>query len=281
MVWLPSVRPPAGPLQQPQSQEPTPRPSAVVSPAARGAAPIAQVPALGATLPVAPTSLVPSSPTPRASAPIPSVTFATARVPSPIQPPKTIQPIVEPLPQSPKPKSTAPPPSALTILPSQLKSQGELEQKIPTDVLQKDVVVRKTIGKKEVSKENKTKEMVKSSCKNILDLEEVGMRVITISGENRGAFMKVIQSASKKHEVVHRNENPKTESHGNDWENSTSSDEAVGNLKKDKSHKGKVTSSMPMRAFVNSNVQSINNSILYNSSCTHNDPGVHLDFSSN
>ncbi|KAG6663717.1 hypothetical protein CIPAW_02G043000 [Carya illinoinensis] len=196
------IRPLAGPFQQPQSQEPTPRPSAVVSPAARGAAPIAPVPAVGATLPVAPTSLVPSSPAPKASAPIPSATFATARVPSPIQPPKTIEPI------------------------------------------------------------------------------EVGTRVITIAGENKGSFVKVIQS-SKKREVVHKNENPKTESHGNDWENSTSSDEAVGNLKKDKSHKGKVTSSMPMRAFVSRNVQSINNSILYNSSCTHNDPGVHLDLSSN
>ncbi|KAG6725669.1 hypothetical protein I3842_02G043200 [Carya illinoinensis] len=234
----PRPLPLAGPFQQPQSQEPTPRPSAVVSPAARGAAPIAPVPAVGATLPVAPTSLVPSPPAPKASAPIPSATFATARVPSPIQPPKTIEPI------------------------------GELEQKIPTEVLQKDVVVRKTIGRKEVSKENKTKGM------------EVGTRVITIAGENKGSFVKVIQS-SKKREVVHKNENPKTESHGNDWENSTSSDEAVGNLKKDKSHKGKVTSSMPMRAFVSRNVQSINNSILYNSSCTHNDPGVHLDLSSN
>ncbi|KAF5451787.1 hypothetical protein F2P56_026859 [Juglans regia] len=233
-----SIRPLAGTFQQPRSQEPTPRPSAVVSPAARGTAPL----------------------TP--------------------EPPKTIEPIVQTLPQSPKPKPTTPPPSALTILSSQLQSQCQLEQKIQMEVQQKDVVVQiKTIGKEEVSKENETKETVKSSCKNILNLEEVGMRVITIAGENKGAFMKLIQS-SKKHEVVHKNENPKTKSHGNDWE-STSSDKAVGNLKKNKSHEGKVTSSMPKRAFVNSNVQCVNNSILYNCSCTHHDPGVHLALSRN
>lgn len=139
-------------------------------------------------------------------------------------------------------------------------------------------------GKQEVSKELETKEIEKHNLKkNIMDSEEVGMRVITIAGENKGAFMELIQSP-KKHVVGDRshpnkNGNPKMRSHGSESESYSTSSDKEGNSKKDKSHKGKVTSSLPMSAFMNSNVQSINNSILYNCTCTHHDPGVHLALS--
>ena len=59
---------------------------------------------------------------------------------------------------------------------------------------------------------------------------------------------------------------------------SSSSDEGEGKKKATKNHKAN-NSNLPMRAFINSNVQMINNSIVYNSTATHHDPGVHLKIS--
>ncbi|KAG2720602.1 hypothetical protein I3760_02G043000 [Carya illinoinensis] len=282
------------------------------------------IPAIAATVPVATTGSIPSSPTPRASASseVPIVAFSSSvqsspsakslgpsssdatslapktappqtssttniiatstpmtRVPSPVLPPKTSEPTVQTSPQSPKPKPSTLPPPVVTLLPSQLKSQTEFEQKIPMEVQEKTVVFQKTIGDEEVSNENETKEKGKSSGKTILDSVEPGMRVISIAGENKGAFMKLIQSP-KKHEVVDKNKNSKTKSHGSDSKSGTDSNKE-GNPKNNKSHKGKVTSSRPMNSFVNNNVQGINSSILYNCSYTHHDPGMHLDLSRN
>ena len=47
----------------------------------------------------------------------------------------------------------------------------------------------------------------------------------------------------------------------------------------DKTENKMGTPSPPMSAFVNSNVQAVNNSILFNTSLTHHDPGVHVFFS--
>jgi hypothetical protein len=49
--------------------------------------------------------------------------------------------------------------------------------------------------------------------------------------------------------------------------------------KKDKNHKGRTKSSFPMAAYMNSNVQCVNNSLLYHASCSHHDPGVRLSLS--
>ncbi|KAB1219707.1 hypothetical protein CJ030_MR3G019160 [Morella rubra] len=233
----------------------------------------------------------------------PSATAASMRLPSPILPPKTIQPDIQTSAKSPNSKSTAQPPSPLKLPPSHVKSDPEPERKV--------VVVQKTIekpkswlggngdsqkefgesykpslvhnGKQEVSKQLETKEMEKHNLKKITDSEVVGVRVITIAGENKGAFMELIQSP-KKHVVgdtpyLNKNGNPKMRSHGSEYESYSTSSDKEGKSKKDKSHKGKVMSSLPMSAFMNSNVQSINNSILYNCSCTHHDPGVHLALS--
>lgn len=163
---------------------------------------------------------------------------------------------------------------------------------------QKTVLVQKTIEKPKpwlgsngtdsqrdlVETYNKEKE--KGSQKKVLDSEEMGIRVITIAGENRGASMELIHSPNRnKHEgtgdphYLYKKGNPKTRTHGSGSEGYSSSDKE-GNPK-DKSQKGKgiTSSSVPINAFMNSNVQSINNSILYNTSCTHHDPGVHLALS--
>lgn len=78
--------------------------------------------------------------------------------------------------------------------------------------------------------------------------------------------MEVIQSPNKL--------NKKGNKEGSESEKSSEEGEGKSSEKKGKSHKGKASSSWPMTAFLNSNVQSVNNSLMYNSSCTQHDPGV-------
>ncbi|GLJ19486.1 hypothetical protein SUGI_0351920 [Cryptomeria japonica] len=75
--------------------------------------------------------------------------------------------------------------------------------------------------------------------------EEMGSKVITLVGENRGAAM--------------------------DLRFSTDGEE---NYRRNLHSKG-----AQLNAFVNSNVQSANNSILYDSTCTYRDPGAQLSLS--
>lgn len=117
------------------------------------------------------------------------------------------------------------------------------------------------------------------------DADEVGMRVITIAGENKGAFMEVIKSPLKyssdgNHHTLHNKGSLKTQSDGTGWHSFSSSGSDEEKSKKDKNCKAKAaTLSPPMGAFMNSNVQGVNNSIVFHSSCSHHDPGVHLSLS--
>ncbi|KAK7389775.1 hypothetical protein VNO78_25068 [Psophocarpus tetragonolobus] len=108
--------------------------------------------------------------------------------------------------QSQKLKLTTP----ITFPPSKLKAQPPLEINKGNGIGQN--------GKEVTSKENKMKEK--------------GIRVITISGENKGAYMHITKSQKK---LFHK-----------------------------------------MRGmYGNSNVQCVNNSMVFNTSLTHHDPGVH------
>ncbi|KAJ6404389.1 hypothetical protein OIU84_012549 [Salix udensis] len=176
-----------------------------------------------------------------------------------------------------------------------------MEPKIPLVAEQKTVLVQKTIDKPKVArdpqrdfteslssgiarlakqenaKDVQTREKGNRK-KNSSDSEDVGMKVITIAGENKGAFMEVIRSPKKQvfegtSRFLHKKGNPKSE--GSD----SSSSEEGKTEKKGKNHKGKATGPSPLSAFVNSNVQGVNNSIAYNSSCSHHDPGVHVSLS--
>ncbi|KAF8108496.1 hypothetical protein N665_0108s0033 [Sinapis alba] len=77
--------------------------------------------------------------------------------------------------------------------------------------------------------------------------------VITISGENKGAVMEIQRSPSKTQGIKKENRSNNSKKHN---------DNSGGHL--------------PMDGFVNSNVQIVNGSVVYNSSETHHDPGVHL-----
>ncbi|ESQ39308.1 hypothetical protein EUTSA_v10001731mg [Eutrema salsugineum] len=114
----------------------------------------------------------------------------------------------------------------------------------------------------------------------------MGTRVITIAGENKGAVMEILRSPSN-------NKTGGTGPHSSRVLNgagekgrrlqsssSSSSDEGEGKKKTTKNRNNTSNNSnLPMKAFMNSNVQMINNSIVYNSTATHHDPGVHLKIS--
>ncbi|TXG63074.1 hypothetical protein EZV62_010068 [Acer yangbiense] len=248
---------------------------------------------------------------------------STNRDPSPKHSPRIIRPAVQTPVQSPKQNPTAPPPSPLSLPPPQLRSRAEIEHRIPTEPEPKGVLVQKTIekpkswlrGSSEPRKDyeethhrpgiahhqgkhdhvpkdgdqakNKKNSPHYKKFSSDSDHEGGGLRVITIAGDNKGAFMEVIKSPMKANNNPRTLGNTKTESvDGTGWRsflsNSSSSSGEEGKSKtKDKSGlSGKSTVSPQMgNAFMNSNVQGVNNSIVYNSSCSHHDPGVHLAFS--
>jgi len=94
------------------------------------------------------------------------------------------------------------------------------------------------------------------------DSEEYsGIRKITIGGENKGAYMEIIQTRKKPNQL-HKMENLKIKGYD------------------DQSKKVRTISSPPMvGVYMNSNVQCVNNSLLLHASCTHHDPGVQLTIS--
>ncbi|KAE9598048.1 hypothetical protein Lal_00004012 [Lupinus albus] len=195
---------------------------------------------------------------------------------------------------SPNLKPTTPPPSPLILPHSQL---------IPKEAEQKTMLVQKPVEKpkqwngngtelhrKEGNDGNnhdgkgKESESNDRGCNKKVsnsDTEDYGMNVITIAGENRGAYMELVHS-QKKHEAnyVHKKGNGSKMNGdvvGGESESSISAEGSAN--RKDKNEKGRTKSSFPMAAYMNSNVQCVNNSLLYNASCSHHDPGVHLSLS--
>ncbi|KAF8033560.1 hypothetical protein BT93_D2222 [Corymbia citriodora subsp. variegata] len=230
------------------------------------------------------------------------------RVPSP----KVVKPAAKTPPQSPSTKPLAPPPSPFVLPPSQLRADDQ--PRIPPEAEQKTVLVQETvpipppsgrlpsvngrirsdeIPKADIARDAKNGDAERRRGpfpKKHLDSGEVpGMKVITIAGENRGATMELIRSPKHAlpHHLLHNKASPTPKGNGQESRNSSlsgsgssSSDEGNGKMqKKEKSHLSKSFTSPPISAFMNSNVQGVNNSILFNSSCTHHDPGVHLALS--
>lgn len=108
------------------------------------------------------------------------------------------------------------------------------------------------------------------------DSEDAGMRIITIAGENKGAIMefgkKTHSFGDNPHRLQMTKDNPTIQSDGEkSGSNSDGKSKSIN-----KNHKSK---SPLMSAVMNSNVQGVNNSILYNCSTSHHDPGVHLSLS--
>lgn len=201
--------------------------------------------------------------------------------------PKHPQKVPTPVPSPPRQQHQThqvPPLSPLSLPPPQLHSRTEHEPKYPTE---KGVLVERTIEKPrswpvsgpEPRKEFEGRPHHKKSITKSPDHDEItGMRMITLAGENRGAFMEVIKSPAKPNNKSGYATKPESDRSG--WKSSSSSDEEGKSKKKDKGKFGNSMLSSPqLGAFMNSNVQGVNNSLVFNSSCSHHDPGVHLSFS--
>ncbi|KAL8494842.1 hypothetical protein ACS0TY_019138 [Phlomoides rotata] len=204
----------------------------------------------------------PSSSKQTSPIPKPSETINGKAAATPVSSPKTVKPwenspIIKPMSNTPSPFSLPPP---------QIKTpEREREPRIE----QKNVLVQESIdkpmkphnshnhgvaskGKREVAAKDK------GSSKKLSDSEESGMRVITIAGENRGALME-INSAHKKNHPLPGNPHILKKN---------GAEEAGQSNNKEKT--------AMQTTFLNSNVQGINNSMVFNSKCHHNDPGIHL-----
>ncbi|KAG6582690.1 hypothetical protein SDJN02_20965 [Cucurbita argyrosperma subsp. argyrosperma] len=86
---------------------------------------------------------------------------------------------------------------------------------------------------------------------------------INIAGENVGAVMEIVDSSKGEDKDVVRNV-----------------DDTVNHQDKDASKHHK-PSSLPTTTFLNNNFQSVNNSLVFDASLAHRDPGLHLAFSRN
>ncbi|XP_039025239.1 uncharacterized protein LOC120158486 [Hibiscus syriacus] len=164
-----------------------------------------------------------------------------------------------------------------------MRAQADHEPKIPAEAEQKTVLVQKMIDKPKGLFSAPQKDLDDTHYPSIHgqkepskhgETEDSGMRVIIIAGENKGAFMELIKSSHLNGFQNSPRRLQKTVTGSSDEYHSYSSSGEEG----DRKTKGKSIGSdtMPMNAFMNSNVQGVNNSIVYNSSCTHHDPGVHL-----
>lgn len=101
--------------------------------------------------------------------------------------------------------------------------------------------------------------------------------IITVAGENRGASMQLgAESAKKGGSVpIHRGYKLKSDEIA---ETTTDGEESSkGRSPRDPTTKNNQATT----AYINSNIQSINNSIMFNSSVNERNPGVHLVFSHN
>lgn len=151
---------------------------------------------------------------------------------------------------------------------------------VPVD--QGKAIVKRSSSEPEKSLQQGIKEDITSLSRRLAELQaqhkllngdqrpmagqsDLGVRVITLAGENRGATMD-LGSESRNNAIY----DSQKVGHKDDTMN-----------EKDANGKGMHSRSVadPMLAYVNSNVQAANNSLLYNSSCAHRDPGVHLGLS--
>ncbi|KAI3693426.1 hypothetical protein L6452_33261 [Arctium lappa] len=202
-------------------------------------------------------------------------------------PPKTVKPLEKTSPPSPNIKPLSHPPSPLALPSPQLKSYDAPEYD------QKSVLVQETKEKPKGSNDGTdlrrhmardTRNPINGATKKPeaskkhLDSEDLGMRIVTIAGENRGAIMDLTPFGSNKtHKFGSLHAKIDNRHASSDGEKSGTNSDGKSKAK-NKNQKSK-SSPLMSGSVVNSNVQGVNNSILYNCSTTHHDPGIHLSLS--
>ncbi|KAJ6800973.1 putative basic proline-rich protein-like [Iris pallida] len=99
-------------------------------------------------------------------------------------------------------------------------------------------------------------------------------KAITIAGDNMGAYMELGSSQHHQKQQKEKHQNGHQQHHqGLEIESGSEAGRTA-----DK--KGGKNVRKPIAAVVNSNVQSVNNSLLFSSKCSQNSPGVHLGLAS-
>nr|XP_043622235.1 vegetative cell wall protein gp1 [Erigeron canadensis] len=256
--------------------------------------------------------------TPPASPPSPRVQRAPLVSPPPPSPPKRFRFYTSPpssprrpppmqLPEHPLPPSSPPrstietsattKPLSPLVLPSSLKQKSYNDT--PPEYMQKTMHVQEIkekpmtttttsatglLNARGTHTHNSTRSRPETTHKKHLDSEDAGGKnIITIAGENKGALMILTPFEEKKRESSHNihissRHNPATSSN-NDDEKLLETDTKAKDKLLNHNNNNNQPNSLLKTAFLNSNVQGINNSILFSSSVNHHDPGIHLTLS--
>ncbi|KAG7028529.1 hypothetical protein SDJN02_09710 [Cucurbita argyrosperma subsp. argyrosperma] len=210
----------------------------------------------------------------------PSVT----RVPSPPPPKDELSPPVSPAKkypdrlsqtsplQSPSRslRTSPPPPPPLALPPTHFTAavnRTTTQPRIQPEVEKKSIVYNKTVERP--VKSDRLSEYGSGKPHE----KQKAAESINLAGHNVGAVMEIDKSS-----VGHRLGGEtvrKNETEGGDLGRDGKEEKKKKEKKEKKETKEK---KVPMTAFMNSNFQSVNNSVLYDSSCSHRDPGLHLKF---
>lgn len=103
-------------------------------------------------------------------------------------------------------------------------------------------------------------------------LDDKPVSITTMAGENRGALMQLTSESDKKEGSIHIRRGYKTDP--------DESPEATTDTEESSEQKGPKTEQEPeIEAFINSNVQTLNNSLVFDSSISGRNPGVQVEFS--
>ncbi|XP_039133321.1 proteoglycan 4-like [Dioscorea cayenensis subsp. rotundata] len=227
--------------------------------------------------------------------PAPTSTALPASPKSAVQPQASLRPRAVAYrsltpPQSPKiikPSEPTPPPSPKTIQqqPKSIFSQyknGNGNSKVTSD--KKEPPVEKNHAHLSPKKgdvvtdgkiaNNSTMPSGKKKAEKSKEEEQTGWRLITIAGENMGAYMEL---GSGYHKLQKQQPAATIFKYQH---NSKPSEVQENEPQSDIKESMTVSKARPLAAMVNSNVQAINNSMVFNCSCTHKSPGVHLNVSS-
>uniref|UniRef100_A0A5B6YYC5 Uncharacterized protein n=1 Tax=Davidia involucrata TaxID=16924 RepID=A0A5B6YYC5_DAVIN len=107
-------------------------------------------------------------------------------------------------------------------------------------------------------------------------MDEKLVSVITLAGENRGASMQLCSESAKRDGSVSVHIQREYKSNPDESLEATTDGEGSSRDSNTINDEDQAT-----KAYVNSNIQGINNSLVFNSSVTERNPGVHLVFSRN
>nr|XP_009794985.1 PREDICTED: proline-rich receptor-like protein kinase PERK2 [Nicotiana sylvestris] len=132
------------------------------------------------------------------------------------------------------------------------------------------------LGQEATGNSSKMNGKATTDNKKVTELKILPRRLVTLTGENKGAIMVLSPNSTKKSYT--NGFGGKSQTVGGNKEEGQTHVKGSNKKKEDQSE----MNAMEMEEstlFINSNVQGVNNSILDDSSLTHHDPGFHIFFS--